>query len=171
MFEDTAKGMEALGVVFKNTYLFEAFDKDGNLKWSEEISNLVTTAGLNDVLDKYLKGSNYTAAWFAGLKGAGAPAAADTMASHAAWAEVTQYDEAARPALAFGTPSNGAVSATQVTFTINATVTIAGGFITSSGTKGGSTGVLYGVANFASNRDLVDNDELRVTHTVSMASM
>jgi hypothetical protein len=47
--------------------------------------------GKNDLLDKYFKGSAYTATWFLCLKGTGTAAVGDTLASHAGWAEVTPY--------------------------------------------------------------------------------
>lgn len=82
-------------------YVVECFDADGNLKWCDEIKNLVTTAGKNDALDKYLAGSAYTAAWYLGLisstgYGVG-PAAADTASSHAGWTEDQNYSQGARP--------------------------------------------------------------------------
>ena len=67
-------------------YAFECRDADGNLKWADEFDNLVTTAGKNDLVDKYFKGATYTAAWHLGLKGTGSAAAGDTLASHAGWA-------------------------------------------------------------------------------------
>src|SRR5690349_13093819 len=81
---------ETIGVP-KFSYLFECFDKDGKLKWTETIENLVTTEGKNDILDKYFKGSAYTASWFLGLKGTGSAAVGDTLASHAGWTEQTPY--------------------------------------------------------------------------------
>ena len=79
----------ALGA--SSLYMFECFDADGNLKWREEVHNLVCNGGLDDVLTKYFKGSAYTAAWYVGLKGTGTPAAADTLASHGSWSELTGY--------------------------------------------------------------------------------
>src|SRR4051812_14332533 len=65
------------------------------LKWVEEVPNLVTTEGLNDLLTKYLKGSSYTAAWFVALvnnAGFSAFANGDTAAQIGGsngWAEAT----------------------------------------------------------------------------------
>jgi hypothetical protein len=90
-------------------YRIEAF-RDGQPLWTEEFDNLVVTAGLNDSLDKHFKGSSYSAAWYVGIT-AGTPnfQAADTMASHSGWTEVTSYDEAARRTLTLGTVSGGSV--------------------------------------------------------------
>lgn len=150
-------------------YTFEAF-RDGKLLWREVIDNLVVTEGLNDILSKYYKGSAYTAAHYLGLKGSGTIAAGDTMSSHAGWSEITSYDEAARQTMSFGTVSAGSVSATQVTFTISATVTIGGGFLTTNSTKGGTTGTLVGATDFSAARSLVDNDVLNVTVTATAAA-
>jgi hypothetical protein len=165
---------EKVGI--KNTYLFEAFDKDGNKKWEETIDNLVTNEGLNDVLDKYLKGSAYTASFFVGLTDSTpTPAAGDTMASHAGWAEVTAYTEGTREALTLGTVSGQSVdnSASKASFSINAdTTVIGGGFVTTNSTKGGSTGTLYSVAAFtAADKSLDNGDTLNVTVTATSASV
>lgn len=158
---------------FKNNYLIECHAPDGTLKWSEEIPNIVVNVGLNDVLDKYLKGSTYTAAFFVGLTD-GTPtfAAADTMASHAGWVEVTDYDEANRQTLTLGTVASQSVdnSASKAVFTINATVTVGGAFVTTNSTKGGTTGILFGGAAFAADRSAVDNDTITITITISAAS-
>ena len=158
-----------VGVKIRNVYRFEAKDADGNVLWTEECENLLTTAGATDLLAKYLKGSAYTAAWFVGLKAAGTIAVGDTMASHAGWTEVTAYSQATRPALTLGTPAAGSVdnSAAPAAFSINGTTTIAGAFVASDSTKGGTAGVLYGAADFASARSMFNLDSLNVTVTLT----
>ena len=45
------------GFGLKGYYTVECYDADGNLKWSDDIHNLVVTVGKNDMLDKYFAGS------------------------------------------------------------------------------------------------------------------
>lgn len=156
-------------------YEFWAFDPDGNLKWYECNHNLVVNAGLNDLLDKYFKGSTYTAAFYVGLTdGTPTVAAGDTMASHAGWAEVTAYDEANRQTLTLGSVSSQAVNngASKATFTIDTnSTTIGGAFLTTNNTKGGSTGILYGGAAFTGgDKTLDDGDTLAVQINLSAAA-
>ena len=40
------------GPTFYNTYRFEAFDRDGNPLWVEEVHNLVTTEGKTDEIGR-----------------------------------------------------------------------------------------------------------------------
>lgn len=168
---DDQKPLDLGPLAISHRYIFEAFDKDGHLKWREVCDNLVVTEGRNDILDKYYTGSAYTAAHYIGLKGAGAIAAADTMASHAGWSEVTGYSQAARPTLAWSAASAGSKAASgATTFSINATVTAAGGFITTNATKGGTTGTLVGCTDFSVSRSLVSGDTLNVTPTASLTS-
>ncbi len=159
--------------ILENHWKLECFDRDGKLKWIEEFDNLVTTEGLNDSLDKHLKGSGYTAAWYVGLT-ASSPsfAAGDTMSSHAGWTESTTYSNATRPALTLGTVSAGSVdnSASKASFNINGTVTIGGAFVVANSTKGGSSGVLYGGGAFSSNRSMLNGDTLNVTVTATAAA-
>lgn len=160
-------------VGMKTHYRFEAFDRHGNLKWVEEFDNLVVNEGLDDLLDKYFKGSAYTAAHYVGLTdGSPTVAAGDTMASHAGWAEVTAYDEAARPDLTLGSVSGQSVdnSASKASYSINAAATIGGAFVTTDNTKGGTTGTLYGAGAFSQDRSLSSGDTLNVTVTLSAAA-
>lgn len=145
-------------------YAIECVGPDGKVKWREEIDNLVTTEGKNDIIDKYFKGSAYTAAWFLGLKGTGSAAVGDTLASHAGWSEVTPYS-GNRPAITFGTTSGGSNTATAVAYTINATATVAGAFVSSVNT--GTAGKLYSAGDFAASRSVASGDTLNVTLTVS----
>lgn len=154
-------------------FFVQCFDQYGCLRWEDEARNTVMTAGKNDLLDKYLKGSAYTAAWFVGLidvTSYSAIAAADTAASHAGWVEATAYTEGTRPALTLGTVSGGSVdnSASKATFSINATKTIKGAFCISNNTKGGTTGILYNAALFSGGDRAVGNgDTLAVQATLT----
>jgi hypothetical protein len=146
------------------TYTVECVGADGELKWAEEYKNLVTTAGKTDIIDKYFKGSAYTAAWYLGLKGTGAAVVGDTLASHASWAEVNPYT-GNRPAITFGTTSGGSNTATTVSYSINATQTVAGAFVASVNT--GTSGTLYSAGDFGTPRSVLSGDTLNVTLTVN----
>lgn len=156
-------------------YEFWAYDRNGNLKWHEVCHNLVVNVGLNDLLDKYFKGSTYTASFYVGLTdGTPTVAAGDTMASHAGWVEVTAYDESTRPALTLGSVSGQAVnnSASKAVFTISTnSTTIGGAFVVTNSTKGGTTGTLYGAAAFTGgDKTLDDGDTLAVQINLSAAA-
>lgn len=151
---------------FKFTYKFNCVDKDGNLKWEETIENLVTTEGKNDIINKYFKGSSYTAAWYCGLKGAGSANVADTLASHGGWAEETPYS-GNRKAITFGTTAAGSNTATVIPFSITGSATVAGAMIASVNT--GSSGILYSAGDFAASRTVASGDTLNVTLIVSAA--
>jgi hypothetical protein len=160
-------------------YTVQCIGADGQVKWETEAPNLVVNGGLQDMNAKYFTGSVYTATWYLGLYGAGAsntPAATDTMASHIGWTEIVPYSQATRPACTFGTPTtaNPSVatnSASVAVFSINATATVGGAFLTSNSTKSGSTGTLYSAADFSSpgDRAVVSGDTLNVTYTLSLA--
>jgi len=174
-----AGGSAADSASAKGVYKIQCHDAQGNLKWEDEAPNLVVNVGLQDMNAKYFTGSAYTAAWYIGLYGAAAtnnPAAGDTMSSHAGWTEVVAYSQATRPACTFGTPTtaNPSVatnSASPATFSINATTTVGGAFLTSNSTKSGTTGTLYSAADFSSpgDRAVTNGDTLSVTYTLSLA--
>lgn len=147
------------------TYDVVCVGPDGREKWRERVSNLVTTEGKTDIIGKYFKGSAYTAAHYLLLAGTGAKAAADTLASHAAWAEVTPY-AGNRPAITWGSVTAGSLPATGATsFSINATATVAGAGIAT--VNSGTTGVLYSISDFSAPRAVASGDTLNVTPTVS----
>lgn len=140
--------------------------RDGEVIDQWETSNLVTTAGKNDLIDKYFKGSAYTAAWYLGLAGSGTKAAGDTLASHAGWSEVNPYS-GNRPAITFGTTSGGSNTATAVSYTCTGSATVAGAFVASANT--GTSGTLYSAGDFSSSRAVISGDTLNVTLTVSIS--
>ena len=155
-------------------YTIECIGADGQVKWIEDFHNLVTTAGLNDLLTQYFKGSAYTAAFYVGVT-ASTPtfAAGDTMSSHGGWTESSAYSQSTRPSLTLGTASSGSIdnSASKAQFSINGTATIGGAFIATNSTKGGTTGTLYGGGAFTEgNRSVVSGDTINVQATLTAAS-
>jgi hypothetical protein len=168
-FGESAKG----GGVFH----VQCFDKDGVLKWEDQMHNLVVNVGLQDMNTKYFTGSTYTAAFFLGLvtgPGSGTTyAAADTLASHAGWTEFTDYS-GARKTVTFGTattadPSVIGNGASPAQFNITgAGGTVAGAFLCN--VDSGTSGLLFSEADFQSpgDRVVVSGDTLNVTYTFSL---
>lgn len=142
--------------------------------WADEFHNLVVNVGLNDLLDKRFKASSYSSADYVGLTdGTPTVAGADTMASHAGWAEVTAYSQGTRPALTLGNVASQSVdnSASKAAFSINGTTTVGGAFVTTDSTKGGSTGILYGGGALTEgDRNLISGDSLSVQVTLTAAA-
>lgn len=167
MFDENTK----LGGVFA----VECRDAEGNLKWTEEFPNLVVNSGLQYANTQVFKGVTYTATWYMGLvtgPGSGNTyAAGNTMALHSGWTENVAYAQTARPTMSFGTASTAdpSVIVSGITvFTMNATATIAGAFVTNNNTKSGTTGILFSVGNFTvGDRPVVSGDTLNVTYTFS----
>lgn len=173
-------------VIRKNDFVHNAFaggvftvtcrDKDGNLKWEETSPNLVVNTGLQDMNAKYFVGSSYTAAWYLGLvtgPSSGTTfAASDTLASHAGWTENTSYS-GTRKACTFGTattadPSVITNSLNTASFTMNATTTIAGAFLTN--VASGTSGILFSASDFQApgDRAVINGDVLLVTYTFNL---
>jgi len=161
-------GCAGFGGVFKIT----CHGADGQLKWENEFHNLVVNEGLQDLNNKYFKGSAYTAAWYLGLvtgPGSGTTySATDTLASKA-WTEFTNYS-GNRKAVTFGTPTLAdpsviSNSASPAVFSISgAGGTVAGAFLTSVAT--GTSGILFSEGDFTGGDKIVaSGDTLNVTYT------
>lgn len=142
-------------------------DRSGVEKWRESTRNLLVDTGLNLLLDSGFSGTEYL-----GLKGGGSPAAADTMASHASWSEITDYSESTRPTFSHAAAASQAItnSASKAQFSINATTSVYGIFCVTNNTKGGTTGTLISATNFASAKSADNGDTLEVTYTVTAAN-
>jgi len=172
--EAVRQGSVPLGIRRSTRFDIVCRGPDGKVKWTDWFDNLVVNDGLDDSLDKHLKGSGYTAAWYVGLAG-GTPsfAAADDESSHAGWVEVTAYDEAVRQTLILGAVSGQSVdnTASKAVFTIDTNDTTIGGcFISSASAKSATVDTLYGGGAFTAGDKTIDDDDtltITVTFTAS----
>jgi hypothetical protein len=154
------------------------YDENGDLKWEEKNDNLVVNVGLQYMAGVALTSTTQITTWYIGLWGAGAsnnPAAGDTMASHAGWTEFTGYSNATRVSPTFtaatlGTGSSVVTNATAAAFSINASGTVGGAFLTSGSAKSGTAGTLFSGSDFTGgDRSVVSGDTLNVTYTFSLS--
>jgi hypothetical protein len=148
---------------------------DGAIKWADEIHNIVTTVGKNDLLDKYLKGSVYTQTVRMGLKAAGTAVVGDTQASHVGWLEVGLANAptytGSRKDVVMGSASAGSSVSPGQVFAITSSGTVAGCFINNggSGTIDLTTGVLYSAGDFSGgSKTVTSGDSITVTYTATI---
>jgi hypothetical protein len=151
-------------------------NKRGRIKWRERIDNLVTTVGKNDLLNKFLNGSSYTASFRMGLKGTGSAAAGDTQASHAGWSEVGGTNAPAysgnRKTPTMGAASSGVSTSSAEVFTFTSGGTVAGVFTNNGGsaTKDDTSGVLFSAGDFSGGSRVVQtSDTLTITYTLTVS--
>lgn len=157
------------------TYDLECYERrGGRLLWTRKAPNVVTDEGQDDLLDKYLKGSAYTAAFYCALFSTATPletwAASDIGGTIT---EITDYDEATREVVTLGTVSSQSVdnSASRAEFTMNASGTLETIGILTVSTKGASTGVLYSVAAPSGGSEgYSSGNVIKVTATFTMAT-
>lgn len=158
----------------KGQFHFQIHDVDGTLLWEERVPNGSTTVGRNHMLSTEYAGGTPITAWFIGLvdnSGFSAFAAADTMASHAGWAESVAYSEGARQAFTPGSAASGVISSSSpAVFTASGTVTLHGAFLTELSTKGGTTGILAATGAFSSNQTLTVGQTLSVSYSRSLTT-
>jgi hypothetical protein len=165
------------------------YGPDGELKDQWSADNLVTTEGRNSLLDIYFDAAAQITTWYLGLissVGWTAVAAGDVAAqingtnqwdecgAVAQGCSAPDYDTPAgtdRGTITFGEPAAGSlVSSSTVDFTFSESGTVKGAFIASNITQGSTAGVLYSAATFTGDKVVGDNDQLKVTVTVSFTA-
>lgn len=172
-FVETNKGLHS-GMKTHGHWDVECIGADGQLKWVDEIDNIVVNQGLDHALSSVFGGSGIST-WYIGLTDASPTGAAgDIITSHAGWNENTTYSEGNRQTWVHGVPSAQSISnsANKAAFSINGTTSVGGAFLISDNTKGGTVGnkVLYSVGAFTGgNRSLQSGDTLNVQATFTQA--
>jgi len=162
--------------VFKTKYHVELRDSAERLKWSDDFENLVTSEGLDKLLDATFKTGIISPAWYIGLvSGDPVPAfvAADTMISHIGWAEFVDYSEKGRPAYVPGIIGGASVDNTssRAVFNIDGVGIVAGCFMVDDDSIGVAEGLLYGEGSFSGGaREVEEGDILRVCATLTVAA-
>lgn len=160
-----------------STWIFECRDKYGNLKWTEDIHNVVTNEGLNSLLDIMFHGSTQITTWYVLLFNTDTTPSAGTTYATPVFTESTDYDEATRPAYVEAAASGQSITnnANKAVFTISTTTSIYGGALVGGGTAAATKGNVAGggkmfcAAKFSSVKNVVDDDTISVTITISAA--
>lgn len=164
-----------------NTMVFENRDHWADFKkWGAGVvkpiweaiytPNGITNEGIHYNLDTaFTNNDTAETLWYAGLinnSGYTGVDPTDVMSSHTGWTESTDYSESVRQTLSFAAAASRSITA-AVSFTMNATVTIKGLFVVTNNTKGGTTGVLWSTALYATAPDLVSGNVLTSNYTLS----
>ena len=156
------------------SYHAVCYDAQGNVKWEDDIKNLVTTVGKNLTLDTIL-GNSAAGAVVMGLKGTGSANVADTQASHGGWLEVGLANAPTysgnRKTPSFSSAAAGVKSTSSAsTFSITSTGTVAGCFINIGGsaTIDNTTGTLFSAGDFSSSKAVVSGDSIAVSYSATL---
>jgi len=161
-------------VTIHGSYHAICYDAQGNVKWEDDIKNLVTTVGKNLTLDTIL-GNSAAGAVVMGLKGVGTPNVADTQSSHATWNEVGLANAPTysgnRKTPTFGAAAAGVKATSSASsFSITSTGTVAGCFINIGGsaTIDNTTGTLFSAGDFSSSKSVVSGDSIAVSYSATL---
>lgn len=149
--------------------------RDGKVIDEWDDPNLIVDAGINDLLDVYLRAQTGPGTWYIGIfEGNYTPLATDTAGNIATDATETNagIDNTVRPTWtpAAATGKSITNSASRATFTFNTTKTIYGAFLINNNTKGGTTGKLFAASRFTSSKAVAAADQILLTYAFAGAS-
>lgn len=154
----------------------------GKLIYQETSQNLIVDQGLNHFLNVVMGVDAKITTWFVGIfVNNVTPAAADTPAAQLGAAgtygegQDADYDlPLTNKPEYIDAPATAKVmsnSGTPASFTIAATLTIFGAFISSISAKTATTGTLLAAKKFDASRAVIDNDILTVQYDITAASV
>lgn len=170
------------GVLFPKASAFAkgVYVHDVNGLDRREDTNLLTTEGLNHMLDVVLHGTTQVGTWYFGLFSGNVTVLATWTAANftSNATEITSntegYSETNRQAFVEAAASAGSTNNTsnKAAFTIAtaSSITVWGAGMLSSATKGGTTGTLLSASKFAAARTLYDTDVFNLGYTITLTS-
>lgn len=160
---------ESTPVRVGGTFTVRCLAPDGTVRWSDTAKNGVTNLGLNKILDVMFHGTTPITTWYIGLidnSGFSALAAADTLASHAGWTELTGYSGNRKEWTEGAASSQSTTNATSVDFVASGSGTVYGVFLAE--VASGTSGLLWATAALSGGTQaLTSGDTLQVTYTVT----
>lgn len=137
--------------------------------------NLTTYQGLDALLGIMFTSVTQITSWYLGVfSGNYTPVAGDTAATFPASAtESSAYTSGTRPVFTAVEATRNVTNAASVaTFTFNAGVSVYGGFLSSSSTKGGTGGILFSAAQFTGAPKVMANlDQMLMTYSYDASSI
>lgn len=160
-------------IKFGGIFNWRVLGPDGKVvrPWSK-FNNGPTIAGLNHLLaTEYVAGAQATT-WGVGLIDGTAPPSLspnDTMAIHPGWIENTSYSGGSRIIWNPVAPAGGLVAnVVSMQFTMNAVTKVAGAFLCSSATLGGTAGTLATTGLGSAFQSLTPNQVLQVKYGITL---
>jgi hypothetical protein len=149
-----------------------------------ELPNTFTTEGMARLLNIIFHDIAKVASeiWYVGIyKNSITPAVGNTAAVHLGAAgtygacQDADYDDPATNCPSYTTADTATASITnsvagKAEFTIDASITIYGAYLTSIQAKTGTSGYLMSAKKFTASRAVIANDELGVTYTITLTT-
>ena len=167
---ESFQGLAAIGFEYET----ELRDINGKLLARNGGRNIFPTQGLNAMLNIAVGSVAKVANWYIGLfEGNYTPVLGDTGATIAANAtESVAYDEAARQTLTVAAAAGGVITnfASPAVFTMNASKTIYGAFVSSGSSKAGVTGTLLSAVRFDTAQVVNATNQLTVKSSATLVN-
>ena len=160
-------------MLVKGEFFVQCRSRRGVILWHERIKNSATIEGLTYLLAAGFNSGTALTSWYVGLidnNGFSEIDISDVMASHVGWAELTSYSQGTRPGWAPLAASGGLISNTaNMVFTFSTGCTMAGLFVASDSTKGGTSGTLWATALFPLPKAVSNTQILELIYVVQGA--
>lgn len=157
---------------FGGIYRITHTNSNGEIISVDEVKNIVPNQGLQ-FFNNVIFGGQSSSAFYIGLYTNNyTPVASDTMSSFITSAsEIIGYNEVTRPVYtAVINTVNVSNTASKATFSVNATATARGAFLSTSSIKNGVAGSLISASLFSSAKALTAGDTLTVEYIFTGSS-
>lgn len=154
--------------------------RDGKVIHEQQGKNLITTVGLNHILDVVLGSTSKSATWYCGIfKGNITPVSGDTagvcLGAVGTYTECQDADYTPatnRPTYVPASAAAGIItnSASKAQYNIAQSITVYGAFLVDSQAKTSTSGTLISAKRFDVSRAVINGDILYVTYQITSSS-